>query len=97
MDLFLLYHACMQNKHAYMQNNTQAEGRRVDLFLLYDASDKLENIIIADNGKGMDESGRQQYATFSYSKDSRVEDGVIDLVCMYVFIVYSVCTNSTRL
>jgi hypothetical protein len=63
-----------------IQGNTAAEKRHVDLYLLYDEEDCLQNMVIGDNGKGMDDTGLQQYATFSYSQESRKDDGVIDLV-----------------
>jgi hypothetical protein len=67
----------------------------VEIFLLYGVDNKLKNIVIADNGKGMDVAGLEQYSTFGYSQESRKENGVIDLVRSTVHVFDPRCSIYT--
>lgn len=56
---------------ASAQDNTAQEKRRVDLILLFSKEDVMEHIVVADNGKGMDEKAIKSYATYNDSQEAR--------------------------
>jgi hypothetical protein len=79
---------CMTRTRAYTQGNSQEEKREVHLHLLYNETDEITNFVVSDNGKGMDKKALKVYATFSYSQQARREDGVIESVHEFVFLLY---------
>lgn len=60
-----------------VQNNKGP--RNVDLYFLYNERNELQNIVIRDNGKGMDLVETRAYATYCYSKRRQREDREVRL------------------